>query len=367
MLKIFHFLDKSQRLKEEDFQLLSVFTFNRQLNANNITNLLKKIENGEEKIAYPNVNERVKRLNRLGLIEETDTIDRRKKKQGKPILYKLSEEGLFAFFFDFRIYYKISSYYWSYYKTKDKDIEYSQALTYFRRSIFETQQDCDFFKFFLHTWISNDTVTKLSGITLLKIGHYLSKICKIIKNHFDFYKYGNNETNKKDPLDGYDNFINVRYYDFTQLKDGNYFVNKDLLLNLAANIFSFGDDQVKVYRKSKIEAVVSNSKNSHEISFKYLEKEKRLDIAQIINNHKETILIPASSIERVEINIVSFAFVYQIFDSVDINDAIGTMMLSPIEESDLKVLGKDKQFMSHLKSQREIYNANCNKLLGYNP
>jgi hypothetical protein len=144
-------------------------------------------------------------------------------------------------------------------------------------------------------------------------------------------------------------------------------VNKDLLLNLAANIFSFGDDQVKVYRKSKIEAVVSNSKNSHEISFKYLEKEKRLDIAQIINNHKETILIPASSIERVEINIVSFAFVYQIFDSVDINDAIGTMMLSPIEESDLKVLGKDKQFMSHLKSQREIYNANCNKLLGYNP
>jgi hypothetical protein len=365
MLKIFNYLGKSHRLKEEDFQLLSVFTFNPQLNANNITDLLKEIENGEEKIAYPNVNERVKRLNKLGLIELVDTIDNRKRKQGKSTLYKLSEEGLFAFLYDFRIYYKISSYYWSYCKTKDKDIQYSQALTYFRRSIYRTNQDSDFFKFFLYTWISNDTVTKLSGITLLKVGRYLSNICKTIKNHFDFYKYGRNETRKKDPLDGYDNFIYARYYDFTQIKGGDYLVDKEPLLNFTNKIFSFGDDKVRVNRMSRIEVVVSNSRNPDEISLRFLEKQKRLEIAKTVNNHKESISIPAPSIERVEINIMFSAILHQIFDSMDINDAIGTIMLSRIEESDLELLGKDNKFMSYLKVQKEIYNANCNKLISY--
>ena len=188
MLKIFQFLKRSQKLKEEDFQLLSVFTFSRQLNANNITNLLKQIENGEEKIAYPNVNERLKRLNNIGLIEVVDTLDKRKKKRGKPTLYKLSEEGLFAFFYDLRIYYKISSYYWSYYITKNKNVRFNVALTDFRRSIFVTHSDSDFFKFFLLTWISIESINRLNEPALLKIGEYLSRVCKSIKSHFDFYE-----------------------------------------------------------------------------------------------------------------------------------------------------------------------------------
>ena len=139
-------------------------------------------------------------------------------------------------------------------------------------------------------------------------------------------------------------------------------VNQDVLLYFINRIFSLGNDRVKIERTSINEVIVTNLVYPDKIELKFNRVKKSLDITEWLNNHTKTISIPASSVNRVQINVVSFAIENLIFSSIDINEVIAAIMASNISKADLHTLGTDELFKSYLKVQKEIYNNNCNEL-----
>lgn len=363
MLKIKNYLERAPILKEHDFQLLSFFTIYSKLNPNEVFQKLEKIEGGEERIAPNNIRERIERLHGLGLLESIDIFDKIKKRQGIPTYYKLSEEGLFVFFLDFRIYDKISSYYWSTCKMENNDITYEEALTNFRRCIYLTHSQSDFFRFFLNSWISNETLLNLNKSTLFIIGFYLSRCCKIVKNLIDFFLFGTNENKKKDNIGGFNNPANNRYYDFESLMDGEYVVEDEPFLSLTDKIFSLDNKMVKIKRLSEKVTIILDLNDLELLKYEFDFDKKILNVRRGTGEYKENLVLSILPPKKLVIPFLFPITVDQIFSTVNVNEAIISIMASEIEEGELVNLAKDIKFKSHLIPLKELFINNCNKLL----
>ena len=142
-------------------------------------------------------------------------------------------------------------------------------MTNFGRSIYSNYSDSNFFRFFLFNWVSIENLMKLNKSTLFIIGYYLHKCCNIVKNHIDFFLFGKNENKKKDNLEGFNNFIDYRYYDFTKLKNGEFLVEDESLLSLTDKIFSLNNKMVKIKRINQNEVIVSDLKDLELIKYEF--------------------------------------------------------------------------------------------------
>ena len=164
--------------------LLSLFVFNSHLS---IYQIFKKIENKDlKKIAYKNVHKKVQKLIGLKLIErvvDSSKFQEIELEKGAKY-YKLSEEGIFALFYDSNILANPNYYYYDQISNgKNKDIQkISNIFLDYKKEIYRYHKDCNFFKLCLYPWICVDTILYLDEDTLDKIRIFLTNCCNIIKN-----------------------------------------------------------------------------------------------------------------------------------------------------------------------------------------
>ncbi len=287
-------VDNISEIDKNTIDLLSLFVFNSHLSIYQIFKIieLKKLK----AIAYKNIHKKVKKLIRLNLIErvtDSSNISERELEKGAKY-YKISEEGIFALFYDSNVLAKPSYYYYdqTFNRKKDSTQKLLNIFLDYKKEIFKNHKDCNFFELFLHPWIGIDTVLNLDEKTIDIIRLFLTDCCNVVKDHVLSFPKGTFQLsiesidewsfNNAQELESKDEF------DLSALNEGDNLVMEIPSLSFLNQLFSFSfeSDKVKVKKTADndgnhIIIISSVSYYPKNIQFIYNKLEKKLDIISI--------------------------------------------------------------------------------------
>src|SRR6476620_10411104 len=181
--KIKHLIQSIDDINEEMIDVLSLFIFHNHLS---IYQIHKVIAKHGKKIAYKNSRQKVQKLIDLKLIEKEIDISQFNVKELErgAIYYKLSEEGIFALFYNSNVILKPSVYYVQRAFDNGKVVEdMSDIFEEYKKEIFKNHQNSSFFELLLFPWISKETVERADKKLIDYIIKSLNVCCTIVKNY----------------------------------------------------------------------------------------------------------------------------------------------------------------------------------------
>ena len=181
--KIKHLIQSIDDINEEMIDVLSLFIFHNHLS---IYQIHKVIAKHGKKIAYKNSRQKVQKLIDLNLIEKEIDISQfnMKELEKGAIYYKLSEEGIFALFYNSNVILKPSVYYVQRAFDNGKVVEdMSDIFEEYKKEIFKNHQNSSFFELLLFPWISKETVERADKKLIDYIIKSLNVCCTIVKNY----------------------------------------------------------------------------------------------------------------------------------------------------------------------------------------
>jgi hypothetical protein len=354
------------KIDKSTLNLLSLFVFNSHLS---IYQIFKKIESKDlKKIAYKNVHKKVQKLIVLKLIERVEDHSKFQEielEKGAKY-YKLSEEGIFALFYDSNILANPNYYYFD--QTchgKNKDIQkIPNIFLDYKKEIYRYHKDCNFFKLFLHPWICIDTILNLNEDTLDKIRIFLTDCCNIIKYYilsspkgiFHLSVESNNILISDTVTESLDEF------DFTTLNEGNNMVSDNSIFSFLNLFFSFGSETARVKRLDCNHIIVSYTSDSiREVKLIYNEEEKKLYVISIDDDNISKVSLYADSIKKVKLSNSPDYFLNHLDLSSLYYKAVFSLVIENLKNSDMQILKEDSKFKEMLLQVNNKFCSNYNR------
>src|SRR6185437_11328281 len=167
ILRIAPVIENIEKIDNNSINLLSLFIFNSHLSIYQVYIKMTSIL----KISYKVVHQKVQKLIDLGLVERItdESIISKKELEKGAKYYCLSEEGIFALFYNLDVLFNPPYYYYDQSDIAKETQKLLNILPDYKKEIFKNHKDCQFFNIFLYPWINMDTVLNLDEKTLDKI------------------------------------------------------------------------------------------------------------------------------------------------------------------------------------------------------
>ena len=347
-----HLIPSINDINEEMLDILSLFTFHHQLS---IYQIHKIIEKHSRKMTYKNTHKKVVKLIDLRLIEkviDAPKINKTELDRGAKY-YGLSEEGIFALFYNSSVILKPSVYYVQRAFENGKTVEDLQEIfSEYKKEIFKNHHNCTFFELFLLSWITIETIENASDKLFDTIRLFLNYCCNLVKDHIIRFSKSIHELEPSNAS----TYIN-------QLKSPNPFPGKESdnvddisLFSYMKSIFSKNLNLIKIYRdNNKGIILLIKSLDSNQKILLYIDKENIPNILSFYKNADNTSLF-TYSINHKSLKLPSrFKFEPDIDLKSLYNKAVFSVVCGKFNEDDLKLLKEDAKFMDTLSELKKAF------------
>jgi hypothetical protein len=348
-----HLIPSINDLNEEMLDILSLFIFHHHLS---IYQIHKIMEEYSRKMTYKNTHKKVVKLIDLKLIEKVIDAPKIKKTEldRGAKYYGLSEEGIFALFYNSSVILKPSIYYVQRAFENGKTVEDLQEIfSEYKKEIFKNHQNCTFFKLFLLPWITMETIENASDKLFDTIRLFLNYCCNLVKDHIIRFSKNIHELEPSnasiyvDQLKSPDPFPGKKSVDVDDVS----------LFSYMKSFFSQILNLIKINRSNnKGIILLIKSLDSNQKMLLYKDKENIPNILSFYKNTDNTSLF-TYSINHKSLKLPSRLKIEHDIDLKSLyNIAVFLVVYGKSNEDDLKLLKEDVKFMNTLSELKERFN-----------